>query len=124
MYYKGAKSAVVVYDITQNESFNGAKIWANELLKKGNKNCVIVMVGNKFDLVNQRKVNLNEVKEFIEENNFLHIETSAKSSHNVKQLFIMIAKKLIERNSLFQEEKNNIKLENENNKKKIQSGCC
>lgn len=124
MYYRGAKAAVVVYDITQKESFDGAKSWANELIKKGNKNCVTVIVGNKFDLVNERKVNLNDVKNFTDENNLLQIETSAKTSHNVKELFIMIAKKLIEKNGLFQEEENKLKLENENSKKKIKSGCC
>ena len=55
MYYRGAKAAVIVYDITDEDTFKGAKTWVSEIKKKGN-NCLILLVGNKVDLTNNRKV--------------------------------------------------------------------
>lgn len=118
MYYRGAKSAIIIYDITNKDSFYGAKSWVTELLKKGNKNCVTILVGNKYDLIDNRKVDIDEVKNFTNENNILHIEVSAKTSHNVKELFLMIGRKLIENTKLYQEDnKLNLEKENENDNK-------
>ena len=56
MYYRGAAAAIVVYDITNKESFNGAKSWVKELQRRGDPNVVIALAGNKADLPNKRKV--------------------------------------------------------------------
>ena len=56
MYYRGAAAAIVVYDITNKESFNGAKSWVKELQRRGDPNVVIALAGNKADLLNKRKV--------------------------------------------------------------------
>jgi len=56
MYYRGAAAAIVVYDITNKESFNGAKSWVKELQRRGDPNVVIALAGNKSDLPNKRKV--------------------------------------------------------------------
>mmetsp|Transcript_1183 Transcript_1183/g.3318 ORF Transcript_1183/g.3318 Transcript_1183/m.3318 type:complete len:87 (-) Transcript_1183:507-767(-) len=58
MYYRGAAAAVVVYDITNKESFNGAKSWVKELQRRGDPNVVIALAGNKSDLQNKRKVDI------------------------------------------------------------------
>ncbi|MEE8478850.1 MAG: GTP-binding protein, partial [Candidatus Neomarinimicrobiota bacterium] len=54
MYYRGARAAVIVYDITHEDSFKGAKSWIRELKKK-TSNCLIILVGNKIDLKEKRK---------------------------------------------------------------------
>lgn len=56
MYYRGAAAAIVVYDITNKESFNGAKSWVKELQRRGDPNVVIALAGNKADLQNKRRV--------------------------------------------------------------------
>jgi len=61
MYYRGAAAAIVVYDITNKESFNGAKSWVKELQRRGDPNVIIALAGNKADLGSQRKVQ-KEVK--------------------------------------------------------------
>jgi len=94
MYYRGAAAAIVVYDITNKDSFNGAKSWCKELQRRGDPNVVIALAGNKADLESRRKVEFEEAAAYAEENNLLHLETSAKNSNNVKSLFVMIAKKL------------------------------
>ena len=94
MYYRGASAAIVVYDITNPDSFTGAKSWVKELQRRGDPNVVIALAGNKADLENRRKVEFEEANAYAEENGILHLETSAKNANNVKALFVEIAKKL------------------------------
>ena len=94
MYYRGAAAAIVVYDITNPDSFTGAKSWVKELQRRGDPNVVIALAGNKADLDSRRKVEFEEANAYAEENGILHLETSAKNANNVKSLFVEIAKKL------------------------------
>mmetsp|Transcript_3031 Transcript_3031/g.4793 ORF Transcript_3031/g.4793 Transcript_3031/m.4793 type:complete len:194 (+) Transcript_3031:653-1234(+) len=94
MYYRGAAAAIVVYDITNPDSFAGAKSWVKELQRRGDQNVVIALAGNKADLESRRKVEFEEANAYAEENGILHLETSAKNANNVKALFVEIAKKL------------------------------
>jgi len=94
MYYRGASAAVIVYDITNPDSFTGAKSWVKELQRRGDPNVVIALAGNKADLESRRKVEFEEANSYAEENGILHLETSAKNANNVKALFVEIAKKL------------------------------
>lgn len=94
MYYRGAAAAIVVYDITNPDSFTGAKSWVKELQRRGDPNVVIALAGNKADLESRRKVEFEEANAYAEENGILHLETSAKNADNVRDLFVGIAKKL------------------------------
>lgn len=94
MYYRGAAAAIVVYDITDPDSFAGAKSWVKELQRRGDPNVVIALAGNKADLENRKKVDLEEAQAYAEQNGILHVVTSAKEGTNVKSLFVEIAKKL------------------------------
>ena len=93
MYYRGAAAAIVVYDITNKESFNGAKSWVKELQRRGDPNVVIALAGNKADLQDKRKVEIEEATMYAEENNILHMETSAREATNVRHLFQEIGKR-------------------------------
>lgn len=94
MYYRGAAAAIVVYDITDPDSFAGAKSWVKELQRRGDPNVVIALAGNKADLEQRRKVSQEDADMYAEENGILHLVTSAKDGTNVKSLFVEIAKKL------------------------------
>ena len=94
MYYRGAAAAIVVYDITDPDSFAGAKSWVKELQRRGDPNVIIALAGNKADLEQRRKVSQEEAESYAEENGILHLVTSAKDGTNVKSLFVEIAKKL------------------------------
>ena len=84
-----------MFDLTNKESYVGAKSWIKELSRRGDPNVVIALAGNKADLpIAQRKVEAEEVVAYAEENGVLFLETSAKSASNVKTLFVEIAKKL------------------------------
>lgn len=94
MYYRGAAAAVVVYDITNRQSFLRAKSWIKELQRQGNPNIVIALSGNKLDLADARQVETEEAKSYAEENNIFFVETSAKTNHMVNEMFKTIAIKL------------------------------
>ncbi|CAM9161168.1 unnamed protein product [Scytosiphon promiscuus] len=94
MYYRGAAAAIVVYDVTNKESFNGAKSWVKELQRRGDPNVIIALAGNKADLEHRRQVQSEEARQYAEDNGLIHMETSAKSAQNVKNIFVEIAQKL------------------------------
>eukprot|EP01147_Barroeca_monosierra_P006126 gene6126-7388_t len=94
MYYRGAQAAIVVYDITNQASFQRAKSWVKELQKQAENVAVIALAGNKADLAARREVSTEEVEQYAQEEKLLFMETSAKSSLNVSEIFAAIAKKL------------------------------
>ncbi|XP_006821421.1 ras-related protein Rab-5B-like [Saccoglossus kowalevskii] len=90
MYYRNAQAALVVYDITYENSFNRAKSlsWVRELRRQASPNIVITLVGNKADLADGRTVITEEARAYAEENGLLFMETSAKTAMNVNELFM------------------------------------
>ena len=72
------------------ESFNGAKSWVKELQRRGDPNVVIALAGNKSDMESNRKVQTEEAQQYAQETGIIFMETSAKSSLNIKNLFIEI----------------------------------
>lgn len=94
MYYRGAAAALVVYDITDQDSFAGAKTWIEELQRQGSADIVIGLAGNKCDLAAKRTVNTDDAKQFAHDNGCIFFETSAKSGENIQEMFTAIAKKL------------------------------
>ena len=89
MYYRGASAAIIVYNINHTNTFNNARSWINEIKEKGQKNCIIVLVGNKCDLPN-RNVNYEYAKKYANDNDILFIETSAKNNINIDNIFQII----------------------------------
>eukprot|EP01083_Nonionella_stella_P093593 262368_1 len=94
MYYRGAAAAVVVYDITSQESFHSAKSWIKELQTYGDDGVRIVLAGNKIDREEDREVTAAEAKQYAEDNSLYFIETSAKSNVNIRETFYAIARQL------------------------------
>jgi small GTP-binding protein len=94
MYYRGAQAAIVVYDVTNADTFGRAKNWVKELQRQANPNIVIALAGNKADLAAKRQVETEDAQAYAEEQGLLFMETSAKTAMNVNEIFMAIAKKL------------------------------
>jgi small GTP-binding protein len=92
MYYRNAAAAIVVYDITQAQSFVTLKNWVKELQTLGPEKVVIAICGNKLDQEDRREVSRDEAEAFAKEVGALHIETSAKTAANVNKLFESLAR--------------------------------
>eukprot|EP01071_Lankesteria_metandrocarpae_P007841 Lankesteria_metandrocarpae@DN4798_c0_g1_i10.p1 len=95
MYYRGAVAAVVVYDITNADSFEGAKSWVAELRSLHSPEVVIALAANKIDLpASLWRVDSAMAREYAEHNNLLFLETSAKTGTNVVEIFHEIGRKI------------------------------
>lgn len=86
MYYRNADAAVLVFDVTDNESFEALQSWFYEL-QKNVPDCIIVLCGNKLDLDNQRKVTKEAAQEYANEKDCPLIEVSSKTGQNIPDLF-------------------------------------
>jgi Ras-related protein Rab-1A len=89
-YYRGAHGIVIVYDITDQESFNNVRNWLQEIDKLASDNVNKLLVGNKSDLPN-RQVDAATARDFAASLNIPFIETSAKTAANVDQAFLKMA---------------------------------
>jgi Ras-related protein Rab-5C len=94
MYYRNANAAIIVYDISNYQSFEKAQKWVNELLEKANPGILMALCGNKSDLEENRKVNYDEAKRYSDSIGSFFIEVSALTSDNIENLFEEIAMRL------------------------------
>ncbi|XP_035144108.1 ras-related protein Rab-41 isoform X1 [Callithrix jacchus] len=93
-YIRGSTIAVVVYDVTNINSFKETDKWVERVRAERGDDVVIMLVGNKIDLNNERQVTAEEGEEKSRNLNVMFIETSAKTSYNVDKLFRCVASAL------------------------------
>ena len=87
MYIREAQIILLIYDITDKESFDSMPKWIQEVLQVKNSEAVFVLIGNKIDLEDKRQISFEEGKKFAEENNYIFQEVSAKTGDNFEKLF-------------------------------------
>ncbi|XP_047319346.1 ras-related protein RABA5a-like [Impatiens glandulifera] len=93
-YYRGAVGALLVYDISRQQTFENISRWLNELHTHSDMNVVTILVGNKSDLKDSREVATSEGKSLAEAEGLFFIETSALDSSNVTAAFQMVVKEI------------------------------
>ena len=95
-YYRGANVALIVFDITNHQSFDALPLWIENFYKNGPEQKNIILIGNKKDLADLRQVTQQEAEAFSETNNMMYFETSAKEGDNIEYIFNYAAEKLLE----------------------------
>ena len=127
-YYRGAHGIVTVFDLTDRDSFDHIEKWLDEINKYAKENVMRFLIGNKSDLVDQRKVAYEEARALSSRLNIYYVETSAKNNINVSDFFQIAAKNYLNKYDFKKEKEfagislDSNKLNNNTNNK--QSGCC
>lgn len=98
-YYRGAHGIIVVYDVTDQDTFSNVKQWLDEIDRYACENVNKLLVGNKSDLTTKKVVDFSTAKEFADSLNIPFLETSAKNATNVEQAFLTMAAEIKERYS-------------------------
>ena len=92
--------AILIYDITNEKSYNNLKEWMKLIREECGKHMQIIMVGNKCDLDSERKINQDEVLNYAKEENIEYIETSCKTGENVKKAVVNLCESIMETKEL------------------------
>jgi len=96
VYFKGAQGFLIVYDITNKTSFDNIEKWIDEILKVV-QSPIIILIGNKSDLNEERKVSIEEALQKAEKYNFDFYEVSALDGKNIDFIFINLAYKILKK---------------------------
>ena len=115
-YYRDRNGILVVYDITDRESFNNLNFWLSEIEKNRNKDVFKLLIGNKIDLESKRKITYDEGKDFASINRMEFFETSAKTAYNVQEAFESLIRNIMSKDKNLNKKPKNIKLEIGNSK--------
>ena len=86
-YYKGSHGIILIYDITNTQSFENVKTWVNQIREEASSNVIIYIAGNKVDMEDERKVDRDDGEKLAEELGFPFVETSAKNGININETF-------------------------------------
>ena len=93
-YYRGAHGILLIYDVTDKDSFKNLSNWLIEIEKNASKTVLKVLIGNKTDLEDKRVITYNQGKEFADTYGLKYIETSAKKNLNVNEAFETLGREL------------------------------
>ncbi|ORX83618.1 ras family protein [Anaeromyces robustus] len=122
-YIRDSSVALIVYDITNRNSFTSLLHWYEDVKAERGENVIFVLVGNKSDLDDKRQVSTEEGEEKAREFNAMFMETSAKAGHNVNALFKKIATTLLQRTPVEQSKPQIITID-PNQRMNEQNGNC
>ena len=119
-FYRGSDGILLVFDVTNKESFENIKFWLNDPQVDAKK----ILIGNKIDLEEHRVISKEKMEKLGEKYNLNSFETSAKTGENVDTIFTEITKLIIENKSdevldlLYSKDKQNLSISSEPEEKK------
>ncbi|XP_048463884.1 ras-related protein Rab-21 [Rhincodon typus] len=135
IYYRDSNGAILVYDITDEDSFQKVKNWVKELRKMLGNDISLCIVGNKLDLEKDRHVSVEEAEVYAESVGAKHFHTSAKLNKGIEELFLDLCKRMIETAQAEERAKGNGNGQSANTRRGVQivddepqqqssGGCC
>ncbi|THG97508.1 hypothetical protein EW026_g4506 [Hermanssonia centrifuga] len=95
-YYRGAHGIIVVYDVTDSESYQNVKGWLTEIDRYATEGVHKLLLGNKADLTEKKVVEYEVAKEFADQLSIPVLETSAKTAAGVEDAFLAMARQIKE----------------------------
>ena len=133
-FYQDSHGALLIFDITNKETFNKLEIWIKDIIENTPPDCILMIIGNKYDLNENRQVSYDDANILSQRFNIFYYEVSAKNGNNIALAFEQLTYRIIDKQ---REEENNVnryirkdrrntiglenrKNENNNNNKK----CC
>lgn len=125
-YYRGAHGIIIVYDVTDRDSFTNVRNWMQEIDRHAMEGVSRLLVGNKCDQTAKRVVSYEEGKELADSCNIKFIETSAKTSANVEDAFHLMASEIRSRVQIGQQQTraaSNVRI-GPTQPVRAQAGCC
>jgi small GTP-binding protein len=125
-YYRSANAIIIVYDVSNQPSFDRLPDWLRELKQHINDKVITILVGNKCDLVSSREIPYAIGQAFADRHNMKFVETSAKESENVEKIFNDIAEPLLKQANEMYPNKSNARvlLEKPTTAKISGMNCC
>ncbi|XP_020283626.1 ras-related protein Rab-21 [Pseudomyrmex gracilis] len=97
IYYRMSNGAILVYDITDEDTFQKVKNWVKELKKMLGSEICLVIAGNKMDLEKDRNVSIEEAEEYAKQVGAMHFHTSAKLNQNIEEMFLDLTRRMMQR---------------------------
>ncbi|KAL3884054.1 hypothetical protein ACJMK2_030277 [Sinanodonta woodiana] len=99
IYYRDSNGAILVYDITDEDSFQKVKNWVKELRKMLGSDICLCIVGNKIDLEKERHVSVDEAESYAASVGAKHFHISAKLNKGIEEMFLDLSKNMLEKAS-------------------------
>ena len=125
-YYRGSAGAIIVFSLTSPDSFNNVSQWVQDIKDVARSDVVMILVGNKSDLNEERRVSRNEAEDFAKLNQMIYFETSAKNGDGVIEA-VNGCVKLIEKkvdSGTYEFQNNNSTQDINFHPEKKEKGCC
>ena len=138
-YFRGSDGCFIVYDITNETSFNNIEKWFDKIHEENDKEIPVIIVGNKCDLENERKIPTEKAKEKAQNLKCAFYETSALKAINIGQIFEELVNTIYDKTGgnksdddihieIVNENKGGVNINSENNNEensdKNKNGCC
>nr|BAN20500.1 rab5 [Riptortus pedestris] len=95
IYYRMSNGAILVYDITDEDSFQKVKNWVKELKKMLGSEICLTIAGNKIDLEKERNVPVEDAEEYAKTVGATHFHTSAKENSGIEEMFVELAQRMM-----------------------------
>ena len=132
IYYQNAVGALLVYEVTNFETFDKVETWMNTLQEVVGKDISVLIIGNKYDLFDKNKMGnfTDKINAFCSKNKCQHIFTSAKTGFNVPQAFKTLIDQVLNKVNLNsgdgvgKRKGKKLKIENVSNQENVKKGCC
>jgi len=127
IYYRDANGAILVYDITDQDSFQKVKNWVKELKKMLGNDICLTIAGNKTDLDKQRTVDAEEAETYSSMVGAQHFLTSAKNNTNIEELFLDLSERMVKASEATEKRtlpRRNVVVVEEEEAPPVKTGCC